>query len=261
MAGIRCQNLRKVYANRQGVQKVVLEGVSLEVKSGEFVALLGPSGCGKSTLLNILSGLDTHYSGHIEFTQQRSAAEPKIGYMFQEARLLPWMTVRQNIHFALDSGVSDTTEGRVKNWLDRVGLGSYYDYYPNQLSIGMQHRVALARALILDPEILLLDEPFSSLDEITAMKMRSEVLDLWKEQKGTVLLVTHNPLEAVFLADRVLVMAANPGRIVSELVLKDRLTRPRDPEDRRLWEVSREAVRLLSPHLKEASLDAASSPG
>jgi NitT/TauT family transport system ATP-binding protein len=145
---------------------------------------------------------------------------------------------------------------RVSNWLDRVGLRGYYDYYPNQLSIGMQYRVALARALIIDPEVLLLDEPFSSLDEITAMNVRAEVLDLWKEQRGTVILVTHNPLEAVFLADRVLVMAANPGRIIAELSLVERLSRPRDAEDRRLWEISREAVRLLSPHLKEATLDA-----
>lgn len=256
MAGIRCVDVGKVFS-RQGKEKVVLGGVNLEVKSGEFVVLLGPSGCGKSTLLNIISGLDPHYSGRVSYTEAGSA-EPVIGYVFQEARLLPWMTVRQNIHFALEGSPSPKVSKRVENWLDRVGLGGYYDYYPNQLSIGMQHRVALARALILGPELLLLDEPFSSLDEITAMSMRSEVLDLWKEQQGTVVLVTHNPLEAVFLADRVLVMAANPGRIVAELSLAERLPRPRDPEDRRLWEISREAVHLLSPHLplpQEATAD------
>lgn len=228
----------------------MLEGVNLEVKSGEFVAILGPSGCGKTTLLNILSGLDRDYSGQVSFTDSPSLTRPTIGYVFQEPRLLPWMTVRQNIHFALEATPSPKVGARVQNWLRRVGLADYYDYYPNQLSTGMQHRVALARALILDPEVMLLDEPFSSLDEITAMSMREEVLELWKEQQGTVLLVTHNPLEAVYLADRVLIMAANPGRIIAELELTGRLPRPRDPEDRRLWELSREAVRLLSPHLR-----------
>lgn len=259
MAGIRCVDVGKVY-RQQDAEKVVLEGVNLEVRSGEFVALLGPSGCGKSTLLNIMSGLDQAHTGQILYTEVRDVSkleQPAIGYVFQEARLLPWMTVRQNIHFALESSPSPRVGQRVENWLDRVGLKGYYDYYPNQISIGMQHRVSLARALILDPELLLLDEPFSSLDEITAMTMRSEVLDLWKEQQGTVILVTHNPLEAVFLADRVLVMAANPGRIVAELPLTERLSRPRDPDDRKLWEISREAVRLLSPHLPNIPEEAA----
>jgi ABC-type nitrate/sulfonate/bicarbonate transport system ATPase subunit len=252
MAGIRCSGLRKVFSSSRG-PKTVLEGVNLEVRSGEFVAILGPSGGGKTTLLNILSGLDRDYSGQVSFTGAHSLKEPVIGYVFQEPRLLPWMTVRQNIHFALEATPSAQVGARVWNWLRRVGLADYYDYYPNQLSTGMQHRVALARALILDPEVMLLDEPFSSLDEITAMSMRDEVLELWKEQRGTVLLVTHNPLEAVYLADRVLIMAANPGRIVAELELAGRLPRPRDPEDRRLWELSREAVRLLSPHLRLGS--------
>lgn len=251
MAGIQVRNLRKTYPARQG-EKVVLEGVNLEVQDGEFVALLGPSGCGKSTLLNILSGLDREYRGTVHFTG--AGGQPGIGYMFQEARLLPWRTVRQNVRFALDKARSG--EVRVEGWLERVGLRAYADFYPNQLSVGMQHRVALARALIRDPEVLLLDEPFSSLDEITAMNMRAEVLELWKEQQGTVVLVTHNPLEAVYLADRVLVMSAGPGRIVAELSLAERLPRPRDLEDPLLWELSREAVHLLSPHLhKEAALD------
>ncbi|WP_036218311.1 ABC transporter ATP-binding protein [Calidithermus chliarophilus] len=252
MAGIRCTALRKVFASSRG-PKVVLEGVNLEVRSGEFVAVLGPSGCGKSTLLNILSGLERDYEGRVSFPGFAGRGEPVLGYVFQEPRLLPWMTVRQNIHFALEATPSPEAGARVRNWLERVGLADYYDYYPNQLSVGMQHRVSLARALILDPQVLLLDEPFSSLDEITAMSMRGEVLELWKEQRGTVLLVTHNPLEAVYLADRVLIMAANPGRIVAELDLTGRLPRPRDPEDRRLWELSRETVRLLSPHLRLGS--------
>ncbi len=241
MAEIRASGIYKSYPN-QGQEKAVLRGVDLEVASGEFVALLGPSGCGKSTLLNILSGLDKDYRGQVSY----ASPNPTIGYVFQESRLLPWLTVRENVHFALEQTSSKQAQEQVNQWLDRVGLRGYYNYYPNQLSIGMQHRVALARALIINPEILLLDEPFSSLDEITALSMRSEVLELWKGQ-CTVVLVTHNPLEAVYMADRVLVMAANAGGIVAELNLHDRLPRPRDPEDRRLWEISREAVRLLVP--------------
>lgn len=252
MAGILVQKLRKAYPSRQG-EKVVLEGIDLEVHDGEFVTLLGPSGCGKSTLLNIISGLERNYHGKVSFPGFAGSGEPTLGYVFQEPRLLPWMTVRHNIHFGLEAP-PPAARVQVQNWLERVKLAEYYDYYPNQLSVGMQHRVALARALIRNPEVLLLDEPFSSLDEITAMSMRDEVLELWKQQQVTVLLVTHNPLEAVYLADRVLIMAANPGKIVAELSLFEKLPRPRDPEDQRLWELSREAVHLLSPHLRLSSV-------
>lgn len=252
MASLRVSSLSKTFATRSGV-KTVLQNLDLEVGSGEFVTILGPSGCGKSTLLNILAGLDAHYGGQVEYRNTRKAT-PAVAYMFQEARLLPWLTLKQNIYFALDQNPSASLRDQVQNWLDRVGLKGFYDYYPNQISIGMQHRVSLARALITDPEILLLDEPFSSLDEITAMNMRSEVLELWKDQGCTVVMVTHNPLEAVYLSDRVVVMAANPGRVVSTLDLTQRLPRPRDPEDRRIWEISREAVRHLGvQEVKNAS--------
>lgn len=250
MAGILVQNVGKTYSLDEERSRVALQNVDLEVSDGEFVCLLGPSGCGKTTLLNILSGLDREYQGTVRFTRPEpdltgaTGGQPVIGYMFQESRLLPWMTVKENIRFVLDGRVARDAPSRIDGWLKRVGLSDYGDYYPLQLSIGMQQRVAVARALIIEPELLFMDEPFSSLDELTALRMRGELLDLWMEQACTVVFVTHNPLEAVYLADRVLIMTPGPGRIVEEIRL-DTLPRPRDPEDRRLWEISRRVVSKL----------------
>lgn len=252
-------------------RKVALERIDLTVAPGEFVCLLGPSGCGKTTLLNIIGGLDPAYEGSVRFTRRASksgdgsaspaapsagspsvsasGAKPTIGYVFQESRLLPWMTVRDNVRFVVDGGpspasVAEATE-RVDDWLERVGLAGYGDYYPGQLSIGMQQRVAVARALIVEPQLLLMDEPLSSLDELTALRMRDELTALWSETNCTVVFVTHNPLEAVYLADRVVVMTPSPGRIVAELDVGARLPRPRASEDGAVWELSRRAVDLL----------------
>ena len=249
MADVYVHNLVKRYRLRGGEEKTALYNVDLEIHDGEFVCLLGPSGCGKSTLLNILSGLDQRYQGTVELVAKGGAARhkrPTASYMFQDSRLLPWLTVRENVRFVLDGNrhAKEATR-RIEGWLGRVGLAGHGDYYPMQLSIGMQQRVAVARALIIEPELLLMDEPFSSLDELTALKMRQELLELWGEQGCTVVFVTHNPLEAVYLADKVVVMATNPGRIVETMELADRLPRPRDIEDRRLWELSRQVVRRL----------------
>lgn len=243
MEQIVVRNLSKTYATPDGSRKDILVDVDLTVSRGEFVALLGPSGCGKTTLLNILAGLVRPDSG--ECTIRASGTKrPVVSYMFQESRLLPWMTVEANLAFVLDLDVRKN-RGRISEWLARVGLADAGKYYPRQLSIGMQQRVALARALIVGPDVLLMDEPFSSLDELTAMTMRREVLDLWRQQGCTVMLVTHNPLEAVLLADRVVVMTPSPGRFAATMDLTKRLPRPRDPDDDSLWRVSREAVRSL----------------
>lgn len=241
MAGIVGQKIGKRYSLKGGTEeKVALAGVNIEVADGEFVCLLGPSGCGKTTLLNILGGLDSEFEGSVRF---EGTAQPKLGYMFQEPRLLPWLSVLDNIRFVHPRRVK-TAE--LEDWLSRVGLGGYATYYPGQLSIGMQQRAAVARALSTEPDVLFMDEPFSALDELTAMRVRGELLALWREQRSSVVFVTHNPLEAVYLADRVLVMTPGPGRIAHEIRVSEQFSRPRDLEDAALWRLSREVVRLLN---------------
>lgn len=252
MEQIVVKNLSKTFGTPEGGRKDVLVNVDLTVRRSEFIALLGPSGCGKTTLLNILAGLEKADSG--EFTIRASASDrPVVSYMFQESRLLPWMTVEQNLAFVLDAP-ERKTKPLTRSWLERVGLEDAGAYYPKQLSVGMQQRVAVARALIVDPDVLFMDEPFSSLDELTAMTMRQELLSLWSDQGCTVMLVTHNPLEAVLLADRVVVMTPSPGRITETMELTDRLPRPRDPDDDALWRASREAVaHLRAGHALEST--------
>jgi ABC-type nitrate/sulfonate/bicarbonate transport system ATPase subunit len=241
VAGIVGQLVGKRYSLRGGAEeKVALSGVDLAVADGEFVCLLGPSGSGKTTLLNILGGLDPAFEGTVQFT---GTAKPKLSYMFQEPRLLPWLNVLANVRFVHSRKVKNAA---LEAWLERVGLAGYSSYYPGQLSVGMQQRVAVARALSTEPDVLFMDEPFSALDELTAMRVRGELLTLWREQRCTVVFVTHNPLEAVYLADRVLVMTPSPGRIAHEIRVSEHFARPRDPEDAGLWRLSREVVRLLN---------------
>lgn len=251
MAAITLQNLSKIYRSRAHPQGLVaLDKVSLAVADREFVCLLGPSGCGKTTVLNVLSGLDQHYVGEVRVAGRplsRDGAHPfHIGYVFQEPRLLPWRTVRGNIEFALGSvGVprSEWPE-RADAWLARVGLYDFAHAHPHELSGGMQQRTAIARAFAVDPEILLMDEPFSGLDELTARSMRELLLELWQETRKTVVFVTHNCFEACFVADRILVFSSRPGRVRQELSVE--LPRPRDYENSRLFELSVSVTRLVT---------------
>jgi NitT/TauT family transport system ATP-binding protein len=243
MARIEANGITKVYPLPDGGERLALSDVSLTVPDGEFVCLLGPSGCGKTTLLNVLGGLDRADAGSARAVRG-DGAPARLGYVFQEARLLPWLSVGDNLRFVLDVGGADA-DREVAFWLDRVGIPGRGDDYPRQLSIGQRQRVAVARALIIRPDVLFMDEPFSALDELTAGRMREELLDLWAEIGCTVVFVTHNPLEATFVADRIVVMAAEPGRIVSDYRVSDLIPRPRDGDDPRLWEASRVAVRAL----------------
>src|SRR6202050_358048 len=200
-----------------------LAGVDLTIYPGEFVSLLGPSGCGKSTLLKLIAGLASPTSGTIDWPQSTYTAEgmpePALGFVFQEPTLLPWRTAANNVQLPLLLAGVDRHEAkeRVGEALALVGLASYSHLYPRQLSGGMKMRVSIARALVTRPKILLMDEPFAALDEITRMKLNYELLELFARQNLTVIFVTHSVYESVFLSTRIVVMGARPGRVTADI--------------------------------------------
>jgi len=211
---------------------LALEDISFVVEPASFTAMVGPSGCGKSTLLHIAAGLDSQYDG----TFERVPEGAKVACLFQSPRLLPWLTARRNVTFILEScgWNRGAALARAEEVLELVGLGAFHDRFPSQLSGGMQQRVSLARALAVEPAVLLMDEPFAALDELTARRMREELLQICAANELTVLFVTHNIYEACYLADRVLVMSAHPGTIVADVPIG--IGRPRVYSDPRLAE-------------------------
>lgn len=232
---IEVHGVMKTYALPQAERHVALLDVSMSVRPGAFTCIVGASGCGKSTLLFLLGGLLKPDRGTVD------VKSPKVGMVFQDPRLLPWQPVRANVSFALHDWPHDAAEERVTEVLELVGLGHVGDRFPNQLSGGMQQRVAIARALAVNPGVLLMDEPFSALDEMTARRLRMELLSLWDQFQTTVVFVTHNALEASYLADRILVMKART--IETEIDVP--LTRPRVYEDPDLFRVYRTVVAAL----------------
>ena len=210
----------------------VLDRIDLSVKSGEFVAIVGASGCGKSTLLRLIAGLDDQFDGDIEFSGERiRTTDLARGIVFQDHRLFPWLNVEQNIAVALkNSGRSKEENHRaVAEHIALVGLKGYEKHHPHQLSGGMAQRVAIARGLVNRPKLLLLDEPFGALDALTRSRLQNELRRIWEHERITMILVTHDVDEAVFLADRVVVMQARPGRIGK--VVRVNLQRPRSRSD------------------------------
>ncbi|GAA3206320.1 ABC transporter ATP-binding protein [Dactylosporangium siamense] len=201
----------------QGKDFVALGDVSLDVADNEFVTIVGPSGCGKSTLLNIVAGLDHPTGGQaLVGGQAVTGPGPDRGVIFQQFALFPWLTVRRNVEFGLRTAGVPRAERRrrAEHFIDLVGLTQFADALPKTLSGGMKQRCAIARAYAVDPSILLMDEPFGALDALTRVRLQEQLLDTWSREKRTVMFVTHDVDEAVFLANRVVVMAANPGRIV-----------------------------------------------
>lgn len=197
-------------------RQVVLGGVELEIAQGSFVVITGPSGCGKSTLLNIVAGVDSDYRGEVRFAGGGREAQ-RLSFMFQTPRLLPWRTVEENIDLVIPDGAdaADRKE-RVAQILDRVGLSDAANAYPERLSLGMQRRAALARAFVVEPDILLMDEPFVSLDDPSADSLRALLIELWGRRPTTVLFVTHDRLESVMLATRLIRMGGRPAQIVQD---------------------------------------------
>lgn len=228
---LRSRGLSKDYTDRSGSAIHALTPVDFDIAAGEFVALVGPSGCGKSTLLNLLGGLISPTAGSLSFRDDAiSGPRPEIGMMFQAPVLFPWRTVLSNVLLPVDVRRRKRAEftERAESLLALVDLEAFGSNYPGELSGGMQQRASLARLLLQDPEVLLLDEPFGALDEFTREDMNLMLLDIWSDTRKTAVLVTHNIQEAVFLADRVFVMSSRPGRLVD--VIDVDLPRPRTIE-------------------------------
>ncbi|MBW4517798.1 MAG: ABC transporter ATP-binding protein [Timaviella obliquedivisa GSE-PSE-MK23-08B] len=210
---ITLSHISKIYANGT----IALTDFSLDIGAGEFVTLVGASGCGKSTVLRIMAGLGKMSAGTIEWNLK----QPKLAFVFQEAALMPWATVQENVRLPLKlAGIAKrTADLAVAEAIALVDLQGFEKAYSRQLSGGMKMRVSIARALVTQPEILLLDEPFGALDEMTRSKLNSDVLNLWLQKQWTVVFVTHNIYEAVYLSNRVIVMASRPGRVVADVAI------------------------------------------
>ncbi|MHB1213822.1 MAG: ABC transporter ATP-binding protein [Thiobacillus sp.] len=226
---LEVRDLGKRFRTPQG-EVEALRGIDFSVRRREFVCVIGPSGCGKSTLIRILAGLENHTSGDV-LLDDRPVKGPgqDRGMVFQGYSLFPWLTVKQNVMFGpkIKGHSKDEAERDARTWLELVGLEKFADAYPHQLSGGMRQRVAIARALVNQPRILLMDEPFGALDAQTRSKMQSHLIDIWKNIDITVLFITHDLDEAIYLADRILVLKAHPGEV--QEVIEVPVPRPRSP--------------------------------
>lgn len=250
--GFSCHHVSKVYPSRNGGIPA-LEDVSFSVDEAEFVCIVGPSGCGKSTLLKLLAGLIEPTSGELHFTDEPAAGGLRNALVFQEHGLFPWMTVLDNVAFGLEmQGIArkERCAGALEI-LEQVGIAGFARHFPHELSVGMRQRAAIARALLADPPLLLMDEPFSALDAQSRLVLQEELLRIWRSHQKMVVFVTHDIEEAALLGDRVLVMTGRPGRIQREFRVP--LGRPRDLHDRdqpefrelkwSIWKVIEQEVR------------------
>jgi NitT/TauT family transport system ATP-binding protein len=251
---VSLRDVTKAYDN--GV--MALGPIDLGVRRGEFVSLLGPSGCGKSTALRLIAGLNAPTSGTVHVARPLvtgNGAHP-VGFVFQEPTLMPWTTVRENVRLPLKLAHVPfaNSKARIDDALAQVGLSEFADAYPRELSGGMKMRVSLARALVTDPDILLMDEPFAALDEITRFRLNNDLLALWRSLRKTVIFVTHSVFESVYLSQRVLVMTPRPGRIAAEIAIET--SEPRGEDFRTSAEYAgycRKVSSALAPSYPERS--------
>jgi ABC-type nitrate/sulfonate/bicarbonate transport system ATPase subunit len=244
---ISIENVTKIFARADlNSTLIALDGVNLEVRPAEFISIVGTSGCGKSTLLRIIAGLET-----VTFGQARcdgkpiAGTNPKRGLVFQEHSLFPWLSARDNIAFGLRAaGRYKSSDGLVDGLISAVGLSEFANSYPHQLSGGMRQRVALVRALVVSPDVLLLDEPLGALDSFTRMNIQDELLKLWKEHENTMILITHDVDEAIYLSQRIYIMSPRPGRITGEIPL--RMSYPRNRSSSEFVNIRNEILRRLN---------------
>ncbi|WP_413229944.1 ABC transporter ATP-binding protein [Halobacillus litoralis] len=246
---ISIQNLTKVFYKKES-RVTALDGITLDIKDGEFICLVGPSGCGKTTLLRILADLEKPSAGSFTIAQGKED-RPLQSMVFQERGVIPWLTVEGNVSFGLKMRhlPKNTVKERTDYYLEKVGLDRFAKLYPKELSGGMKQRVSIARAFANDPEILLMDEPFAALDEQNKFILQEELLNIWSETKKTVLFITHSIDEALLLSDRILLMSAQPGRIVGEKRID--LPRPRNMEEVRADPLMAEHFVDIWTHLQD----------
>ena len=247
------ENLNKKYVSHGSVTSALLD-INLRIEEGEFVCLLGPSGCGKSTLLKIIAGLIPATSGRITINGKPvSGPGPERAVVFQDYALFPWMTVRDNVEFGLEARRLPAAERREvsSRLLKVVGLSDFAERFPHQLSGGMKQRVSIARALAVDPSLLLMDEPFGALDAQTRHLLQDELLRIWREYRKTVVLVTHSIEEAIYLSDRIVVMTARPGRVKQIVVVSE--ARPRDMASADMNQRQREVRAVLNEEIARAA--------
>jgi len=249
MTLIRVEHLDKSFASRHGSISI-MQDISFDVKDSDFLAIVGPSGCGKSTLLRLIQGLDRPTSGQIFFRDQRvETVCAQMAMVFQSFALFPWLTVSQNVAFGLEAlgWPHERIDPQVERYVNVTGLDGFQEAYPRELSGGMRQRVGLARALAVEPAVLLMDEPFSALDPLTAESLRDEVLQLWRDPNlppEAVLLVSHNIEEAIELADRVIVLSRRPGHILAEVTVD--LPRPRDRKSPAFYDLTDRVYSLIT---------------
>lgn len=242
MQQIVLENITKKFADLQ-----VLNNINLTIEKGEFAAIVGPSGCGKSTILRMIAGLDRPTSGRVSANGSEIVQpDTQRVLIFQEHALYPWRTVADNVGFGLEMGGVPAAERtkRIDGILEKVGLNGFQNYYPHQLSGGMKQRASIARALVMNPEVLLLDEPYGALDAITRVTMQNELITLWRGTGKTVLLITHDIDEAVYLADTIYVMSPRPGKILQ--TLKADMPRPRNRNGERFVDLRQQIMDSLN---------------
>lgn len=239
------KQVNKIFGERGERSLIVLKNINLEIRAGEIFVIVGPSGSGKSTFLRVINGLETSYTGEVVWNKEYRHSD--IAFVFQEFALLPWLTVYQNIEVGLlNRSLSEKRRSEiVSRELHQFGLEKFAEAYPKELSGGMKQRVGLARALAIDPKILLMDEPFSELDSFTAEELRKELLRIWQERKITIIMVTHIIEEALELGDRVAVFTPRPATI--EKIVDNPLPRPRDKRSKEFYEVYDTLYKLIRP--------------
>jgi len=238
---ISVKNLNKSFKVDKGELKA-LKNINLEIKKGEFFTIVGPSGAGKSTLLRIISGLDKEFSGKVSWN---NLTKDDFSFVFQQFALMPWLTVYENVEFSLLSKNLSESEkkSRISRELKKLGLDKFADSYPGELSGGMKQRVGIARALVTNPKVIFMDEPLSELDSFTSKELRKEILNIWKERKTTIIMVTHNIDDAIEMADRIAVLSLSPGRIIK--LISNSLSRPRDLRSPKFFKFEDEIYRLI----------------